>query len=104
MGAWNDSDNGYIVFIDFQNDLDYIDFRELDETTQSEQNRWIAKLQHAEAAQYMFSCGSNNLAVDKNRGQISYELLGSMKEYWRQTENVYVKGHPKSNTDDKNRE
>lgn len=51
----------------------------------------------------MFSCGSNNLVVDKNRGQISYELLGSMKEYWRQTENVYVKGHPKSNTDDKNR-
>lgn len=27
----NDSDNGYIVFIDFQNDLDYIDCRELDE-------------------------------------------------------------------------
>lgn len=47
----DDSDNGYIVFIDFQNDLDYIDCRELDETTQREQNRWIAKLQHAEAAQ-----------------------------------------------------
>lgn len=47
----NDSANGYIVFIDFQNDLDYIDCRELDEKTRSEQNRWIAKLQHAEAAQ-----------------------------------------------------
>lgn len=51
---WNPedrSDNGYIVFIDFQNDLDYIDCRGLDEKTQSEQNRWIAKLQHAEASQ-----------------------------------------------------
>lgn len=51
---WNpedSSDNGYIVFIDFQNDLDYIDCRKLDEKTQSEQNRWIAKLQHAEASQ-----------------------------------------------------
>lgn len=51
---WNpeeSSDNGYIVFIDFQNDLDYIDCRELDEKTQSEQNHWIAKLQHAEASQ-----------------------------------------------------
>lgn len=47
----NVSDNGYIVFIDFQNDLDYIDCRELDETTRKEQNRWIAKLQHAEASQ-----------------------------------------------------
>lgn len=47
----NDSDNGYIVFIDFQNDLDYIDCRELDEKTRSEQSRWISKLQHAEDAQ-----------------------------------------------------
>lgn len=45
-------DNGYIVFIDFQNDLDYIDCRDLnDPAREREQNRWIAKLQHAEASQ-----------------------------------------------------
>lgn len=47
----NPNDNGYVVFIDYQNDLDYIDCRDFDETIQKEQNRWIAKLQHAEATQ-----------------------------------------------------
>lgn len=51
----------------------------------------------------MFSCGSNNLAVDKNRGRISYELLGSMKEYWRQTANVFIKKHEEESKD-KNRD
>lgn len=45
------SDNGYIVYIDYQNDIDYTDCRELKEEEQKEQNRWIAKLQHAEASQ-----------------------------------------------------
>lgn len=48
----------------------------------------------------MFSCGSNNLEVNEKRGQISYELLGSMKEYWRQTENVHIKNLSKSNSED----
>lgn len=48
----------------------------------------------------MFSCGSNNLEVDENRGKISHELLGSMKEYWRQTENVHIKNLSKSNSED----
>lgn len=47
----DESDNGYIVFIDFQNDLDYIDCRNLSEEREKEQSRWIAKLQHAEASQ-----------------------------------------------------
>jgi len=47
----DENDNGYIVFIDYQNDLDYIDCRELDDVYKKEQNKWIAKLQHAEATQ-----------------------------------------------------
>lgn len=51
---WDPTDeagDGYIVFIDYQNDLDYIDNRDLEEVERKEQNRWIAKLQYAEAAQ-----------------------------------------------------
>lgn len=47
----DDKDNGYIVFIDFQNDLDYIDCRDLDEAKSQELSKWIARLQHAEASQ-----------------------------------------------------
>lgn len=47
----NQEDNGYIVFIDYNNDLDYIDCRSLDDNLRKEQNKWIAKLQHAEATQ-----------------------------------------------------
>lgn len=43
--------NGYIVFIDYQNDLDIIDYRVLDEPVRKEHDKWIARLQHAEAAQ-----------------------------------------------------
>ena len=45
------SDNGYIVFIDYQNDLDYIDNRPHDDETRKNQTRWIARLQQAEADQ-----------------------------------------------------
>lgn len=46
-----DDDNGYIVVIDYQNDLDFTDCRKLDEETTRQRNRWIAKLQRAEAEQ-----------------------------------------------------
>lgn len=46
-----EKEDGYIVFIDFQNDIDYVDCRNLDESTQKLQNKFIAKLQHAEATQ-----------------------------------------------------
>ena len=41
--------DGYIVFIDFENDLDYIDFRRHDADIEKQINRHIAKLQLAEA-------------------------------------------------------
>lgn len=47
----NEDDNGYIVFIDYQNDLNYIDFRNIGDDIKEKQLQWIAKLQHAEASQ-----------------------------------------------------
>lgn len=46
-----ENDNGYIVFIDYDNDLDYIDCRNLSDEVRKKQQEYIAKLQHAEASQ-----------------------------------------------------
>lgn len=39
----------------------------------------------------MFTCSSENLNIDFDSGEITSMLLGSMKEYWRQTENISIK-------------
>ena len=41
--------SGYIIFIDYDNDLDYVDYRNEEEGATKEINRYIAKLQLAEA-------------------------------------------------------
>lgn len=48
----------------------------------------------------MFSCNNENLKLNTDRGMITIELLGSMKEYWRQTENVYIKERQKRANDE----